>query len=45
MEGFWRVARKQTLLFVSRPLYDNFMLLVVVANTALMSLSGFVSTD
>lgn len=43
--GFWRVARKQTLLFVSAPFYDNFVLLIVMANTILMAMSGFVNTD
>jgi hypothetical protein len=45
IEGFWRVARKQTLLFVSSSPYDNFILFIVIANTLLMSLSGFVETD
>lgn len=45
MMGLWRVARKQTLLFVAAPFYDNFMLLVVIANTSLMAMSGFVNTD
>ena len=39
------MARKQTLLFVSTTFYDNFMLLIVLANTALMSMSGLVNTD
>ena len=45
MKGFLRVARKKTLLFVSSPIYDNFMLVIVLINTVMMSLSGFVNTD
>ena len=45
MKGFLRVARKKTLLFVSSPIYDNFMLIIVLINTVMMSLSGFVNTD
>lgn len=37
--------RKKTLLFISREAYDNFMLVVVLVNTVLMSLTGLVNTD
>ena len=39
------VLRKKTLLFVTRPLYDNFMLVIVIANTVILSMNGFVNTD
>jgi len=39
------VARKKALLFASQPIYDNSILVVVMLNTLLMSMSGFVSTD
>lgn len=48
MRGFFgilNVIRKKTLLFVTRPIYDNFMLFCVIANTVILSMSGFVSTD
>lgn len=48
MRGFFgiiNVIRKKTLLFVTRPLYDNFMLICVIGNTIILSMSGFVNTD
>lgn len=43
--GIINVIRKKTLLFISRPAYDNTVLLLVIFNTALMSLSGYVNSD
>jgi len=43
--GIFNVIRKKTLLFVTRPLYDNFMLFCVIANTVILSMNGFVNTD
>lgn len=48
MRGFFgviNVIRKKTLLFVTRPLYDNFMILTVIGNTVILALNGFVNTD
>lgn len=48
MRGFFgviNVIRKKTLLFVTRPLYDNFMIIIVIGNTVILSLNGFVNTD
>ena len=39
------VIRKKTLLFVTRPIYDNGMLLLVIANTLILSLNGTVDTS
>lgn len=43
--GIFTVLRKKTLLFISRPLYDNFMLVLVLANTITLSLNGLVDTS
>lgn len=43
--GLIRVFRKKILFIVSDPLYDNLMLVVVLLNTSLMSLNGYVQTD
>jgi hypothetical protein len=40
-----RVARKKLFLIVSHSAYDNFVLLVVFLNTALMAINGYVATD
>lgn len=48
MKGFFgmlNVIRKKTLLFVTKPLYDNFMLILVIANTVILSMSGLVDTS
>ena len=37
--------RKKLLFIVSDPLYDNFMLVVVLFNTLLMALNGYLPTD
>lgn len=39
------VVRKKIALFISKPLYDNFILLIVIANTVTLSLNGLVNTD
>ena len=39
------VLRKKTILFVSKPLYDNTMLFMVIANTVTLSLNGLVNTQ
>lgn len=39
------VLRKKTLLFINKPFYDNFMLLLVLANTVTLSLNGLVDTS
>lgn len=38
------MLRKKTLLFINKPFYDNFMLLLVLANTLTLSLNGLVDT-
>jgi hypothetical protein len=43
--GIINVIRKKTLLLVTRPLYDNFMLLVVMMNTVVLAMNGLVDTD
>jgi hypothetical protein len=43
--GVFNVMRKKVLLFVSRPVYDNSMLLIVLINTVIMSMNGLVDTD
>jgi hypothetical protein len=43
--GIFNVMRKKVLLFVSRPLYDNAMLIIVLINTVIMSMNGLVDTD
>lgn len=48
MKGFFgmlNVVRKKTLLFVTKPVYDNFMLILVIANTVILSMSGLVDTS
>lgn len=45
MLGFFRVLRKKIYLFVTHSAYDNFILLIVLMNTTLMALSGYVQTD
>ena len=42
--GIITVIRKKTLLFITRPIYDNAMLLLVIANTLTLSLNGIVDT-
>lgn len=42
--GIIKVLRKKTLLFISKPFYDNLMLLLVLANTVILSLNGLVDT-
>ena len=43
--GILNVVRKKTLLFITRPLYDNFMLLLVILNTVMLSMNGLVDTE
>jgi hypothetical protein len=43
--GLVVVLRKKLLLMVSHPAYDNFMLLIVMLNTTLMAMNGYISTD
>jgi len=43
--GIFNVIRKKTLLFVTRPLYDNLMLICVIFNTVILAMNGFVNTD
>lgn len=43
--GILNVIRKKMLLFVTRPLYDNTMLIMVIANTIILSMNGLVDTD
>ena len=43
--GFFIVIRKKIVLTVSHSAYDNFVLIIVILNTALMSMSGYVSID
>lgn len=43
--GVIRVFRKKILFIVSDPIYDNLILIVVLLNTLLMSLNGYVQTD
>ncbi len=43
--GIINVLRKKVLLFVTRPLYDNLMLIFVLMNTAILSMNGLVDTD
>jgi hypothetical protein len=43
--GMLNVIRKKTLLFVTKPLYDNSMLIFVIANTVILSMSGLVDTS
>lgn len=42
--GMVTVMRKKTLLFITKPLYDNAMLILVIANTMTLSLNGIVDT-
>jgi len=43
--GLFVVLRKKLLLTVSHSAYDNFILLIVMLNTTLMSMNGYISTD
>lgn len=43
--GIINVLRKKTLLFINKPIYENSMLLFVIANTLTLSLNGLVETD
>ena len=43
--GLFIVLRKKIVLTVSHSAYDNFVLIIVVLNTALMSMSGYVGID
>ncbi len=43
--GVVNVLRKKTLLFVTQPLYDNLMLVLVIVNTVILSMNGLVDTD
>ena len=43
--GLFVVLRKKILLTVSNSTYDNFVLIIVILNTTLMSMSGYVSID
>ena len=43
--GLFVVLRKKILLTVSNSTYDNFVLIIVILNTALMSMSGYISID
>ncbi len=43
--GIFNVMRKKMLLFVTRPIYDNTMLVMVLMNTAILSMNGLVDTD
>lgn len=43
--GLLRVIRKKVFLIVSHNAYDNFILLIVFLNTALMTLNGYIDTD
>lgn len=43
--GMIRVFRKKLYLLVTHSAYDNFVLIVVLLNTALMSLNGYVAID
>lgn len=42
--GIVTVLRKKMLLLINKPLYDNFMLMLVLANTVILSLNGLVNT-
>ena len=39
------VIRKKTLLFVTKPFYDNMMLIFVLGNTIILAMNGLVDTD
>lgn len=43
--GLFVVIRKKILLTISYPAYDNFVLIIVILNTTLMSMSGYVPID
>lgn len=43
--GILNVMRKKTLLFVTSSIYDNFMLILVIANTIILAMNGLVDTD
>lgn len=43
--GIFNVLRKKTLLFISKPFYDNLMLCLVLANTIVLSMNGLVDTS
>jgi hypothetical protein len=43
--GLFVVFRKKLLLTVSHSAYDNFMLLIVMLNTTLMAMNGYLPTD
>ena len=45
VSGIFNVIRKKTLLFITKGIYDNSMLLLVIANTLTLSLNGIVDTS